>query len=788
MMRRCTTAALLAVLVLAMSAGVAAHGILKRSSPQAGTIVTTAPKTVTLVFSEPVDRVYSGATVVDAGGRAIGGRAVVSSDGRTMSIPLNIRAGVFSVRWRVLSQLDGHTTTGRFRFAVRAAPASARTPATPPSKVSVQALVSEEDTGREGTVDVPRAVFRWIGLIAVLVLAGTAFFQWLVVRPSGSVSEIETMLRPIYVGSAIVMAVSAIAEFLLQAAALLDLPLAGMLTSGMLAGMVIDTKAGWSAFARAILAVIFLVPATPRGRVFKMASVIWFAVVTVVFVLLSYPSVTTGSRHLVHLVALLLVATVYGLITTVGALILPLVPDLKLPEGAWASPVAGLMALGAITIGSHAAGRGLVAAGVDWFHLVAAAAWIGGILPLALVLARTSSSDRGDLARRIVPRFSRVAGWSLLILVLTGIYSSWLHIPALRAFVATLYGRALLVKFLLVIPVVALGAVNHFVLRPRIEGGSNGRTRRNLLRSVRTEAILAAGIVLAVAVLTITPPASVSYSTATRPSLRLAGIAGDLRVVLTLSEAQDTTRFLVELAGSRSERDVQIVLTDLRRERRPVVVTLASAGPGRFLGEGPGIAGAGMWHIDVRILSRASPATVIRFPMMVGSPPRERDQTAIRLLERAGTTLTAIRTWSTTEQITDGVGNVVVTAFEGAQPDRLRYRTSTDVEGIIVGSRRYQRQGGGAWAQEMLPAPLVVSGPFVSYIGQIGAAVLGRKEQCGSETCRVVLWETGEPPVSFAGWIGLNTLRMHRVLMVAPAHFMTAELRGVNQPTNIRPP
>jgi copper transport protein len=788
MTRRITTALLLAVLALIFTSNASGHGILKRTSPRAGTIVKSPPKTITLVFSEPVDRVYSGATVVDTAGRTRSKRAVVASDGRTMTVPLNEGSGILTVRWRVLSQIDGHTTTGRFRFTVRAAPTSVTTPGRLPADVPVPPVAEEDQVASGGDINVTRAVVRWIGLAAVLLAAGTAIFQWLVIRPAASLPDVEGILRPIVIGSAVVMAVSAIAEFLLQAAELLDLTLAELLFSGVLAGMILDTRAGWSALARTILAVIFLVPATPRGRVFKLASVIWLAVMAVIFALLSNPDVATGSRHLAHLVALLLVATVYGVISAVGALILPLVPNLKLPEGAWAPPVAGLMAVGAITVGSHAAGRGPVAAAIDWCHLIAAASWVGGLLPLGVVLARTSARDRGDLARRIVPRFSQVAGWSLLILVLTGIYSSWLHIPALRAFIATLYGRALFVKLLLVIPVVALGAVNRFVLRPRIAGGANGGTRRNFLLSTRAEIVLGTGILLAVAVLTITPPASVSYSTTIRPPVRLAGIAGAMRVVLAVSQELDATRFAVEVAGARSEPDVQITLTDLATQRNSIVLPLASAGQGRFLGEGPTINDSRMWEIEVRLRSGASAATLIRFPLLAGVLAPERNQSATRLLERARMTLTAVQTWSTVEQTTDGTGNVVVTMFEGAQPDRLRYRTSSNVEGIIIGSRRYQRQGGSAWEQDMLPTPLAISGPFVPYVGQTGAATMGRSEQCGSETCQVVLWETVEPEASFAGWIGLKTLRIHRLLMVAPSHFMTAELRGVNLPIKITRP
>lgn len=781
------------LVVLTAAAPAGAHGILKRASPPPGTSVDAPPKTVTLVFNEPVDRVYSSATVVDASGRSISGRAVVSADGLTMTVPLNAGAGIFTVRWHVLSQLDGHTTNGRFRFAVRAArlPGQVQTPS-----ADVQAP-AEDLTVTGASIDFPRALVRWIGIAAVLLAAGTAFFTWLVIGPLDSEApaavsrhQIEHALRPIAVGSAVIMALAAIGEFLIQAAALLDLPFSRLPASGMLGGLLVDTKAGWSTLARMILAVAFLVPPTPRGRVFRMSFVIWFAVVAIVFALLSNPGVVTGSRHFEHFVALLLVATVYGLITAVGALILPMVPDLKLPEGAWAPPVAGIMVVGALTVSSHAAGRGPVAAVVDWVHLVAAAAWIGGLVPLGVILLRTSGSDRSDLARRIVPRFSQISGWSLGVLVVTGTFGAWLHIPALRAFVETLYGRTLLIKLLLVLPVVALGAINRFVLRPRIARGADGHTRRGFIRNLSGEVVLAAGILLAVAVLTITPPASVSLPAAAEPSVRLSGFAGGLRVTLTVSPGQPgVNQFAVEVDPSLSVESVEVVLMELGALREPSTIMLAFQGTNRYAAETEVFDRAGIWKVDVVLRRRDSSTTVVTFPLLGGTAAaRETDSRALRLLEQTRSALSAIRSWKTVEQITDGAGNVVVTVFEAAQPDRLRYRTSTDVEGVVIGSRRYQRQSGGAWEQDRMTTPLVVRGPFAPYLEQVEAAAMGRTDRCGRENCQVVLWDAPGRAASFAGWIGLRTLRVHRLLMVAPAHFMTAELLGVILSKSITPP
>ena len=80
--------------------------------------------------------------------------------------------------------------------------------------------------------------------------------------------------------------------------------------------------------------------------------------------------------------------------------------------------IGGLVALGGLVLNSHAWGSGLVAAIVDWVHLVAVAVWVGGLACLWYVLALASSGDRLRFARVLVPRFSRVAAITLAILVL----------------------------------------------------------------------------------------------------------------------------------------------------------------------------------------------------------------------------------------------------------------------------------------------------------------------------------------------------------------------------------
>ncbi|GAA3011754.1 copper resistance CopC/CopD family protein [Streptomyces fulvorobeus] len=86
-----------------------------------------------------------------------------------------------------------------------------------------------------------------------------------------------------------------------------------------------------------------------------------------------------------------------------------------------------------------------IAMPVDVLHLLAAAAWLGGLAALLVALYRTPSVDSSA-----VRRFSRVAFVSVVVLAATGIYQSWRQVGSWSALTGTAYGQLLLVKVALV--------------------------------------------------------------------------------------------------------------------------------------------------------------------------------------------------------------------------------------------------------------------------------------------------------------------------------------------------
>ncbi len=114
-MRRTTLAIPLLLLIVAGEAS--AHALLDRAEPRVGNTVATAPREVTLWFTQKLEPAFSTITVTNAAGQRVDtGKTRVS--GNQMAISLRAGgAGTYRVTWRVLS-VDTHTSDGNFTFQV----------------------------------------------------------------------------------------------------------------------------------------------------------------------------------------------------------------------------------------------------------------------------------------------------------------------------------------------------------------------------------------------------------------------------------------------------------------------------------------------------------------------------------------------------------------------------------------------------------------------------------------------------------------------------------------------
>jgi putative copper export protein len=149
---------------------------------------------------------------------------------------------------------------------------------------------------------------------------------------------------------------------------------------------------------------------------------------------------------------------------------------------------------------------------LDQGHVLAVSTWVGGIATLAVLATahRRLTPGAGAVWAQIWSRFSIVALIAVGGMVITGSWLAWKNVGGGGDLVATEHGRLLLLKLSLVTTMVVLGAVNEFVLMPRIAkaraAGQEASVFRLAVRVfprlVAAEAVLGLGALLVLMFLT----------------------------------------------------------------------------------------------------------------------------------------------------------------------------------------------------------------------------------------------------------------------------------------------
>ncbi len=141
-------------------------------------------------------------------------------------------------------------------------------------------------------------------------------------------------------------------------------------------------------------------------------------------------------------------------------------------------------------------------------HLLAAGAWLGGLLPLHALLRRARPEDAA--IEDGVAHFSQMGYVAVALIAATGIVNTCMLVGSIGALFGTAYGRLLSVKVALYLVMVAIALVNRLSLAPRL--GSDGTAPARLARSVVVEQALGLAVLAAVSVLGTWPPAAMSHA------------------------------------------------------------------------------------------------------------------------------------------------------------------------------------------------------------------------------------------------------------------------------------
>ena len=215
--------------------------------------------------------------------------------------------------------------------------------------------------------------------------------------------------------------------------------------------------------------------------------------------------------------------------------------------------VAPLLAVvAAEALRTHVAAQHPLAGGVlTAVHLLAAALWVGALAHVLRVAGRWRG--RSGWTRLLMADYGRLAVWSVILVIATGIVQSILLVSDPSELLGTGYGQVLLAKLAVVTVVIGCAVL----ARRRIHRGlrTGPAQRKPVGRAVRVEIVALAGVLALTGALTsLTPPAQAAASIAlpplpVGPALPVGTLAGQVTVTATASAGRLVVRLTTPLDG-----------------------------------------------------------------------------------------------------------------------------------------------------------------------------------------------------------------------------------------------
>jgi copper transport protein len=544
------------LLLLAQTAE--AHAELVRSEPAAGALLTVAPKELRLEFSEKLDPAFSRVQLFNSKNQLTNaGPGVIDAAAPTvMQLALgDLPKDSYTAIWRSRSAADGHITEGSVPFGVGVAA----------TNTSLIPALGAPDPATESPPPLD-AVTRWLDLLVATIALGGLPFGILIWRPAfrawsaasgtsvhqaADATMTRLIRRLILIGGGLFVLTNAL--FLLsQAATAADVALAQAF--GAPAIQMLSSRTGQLIVARVLLTLVILGLAWRLPHAGDGAAWPWW-----VAILLAGAAMLTFSM------------SAHGAAEEQGA---------------------------------------TLAIALDWLHIGAMIAWLGGLVPLVFAIrsARRSPDQALPLAL-LIPRFTRLAVACVATLTLTGIYSYYLHINQLDLLAATTYGRALLIKLGLFGLLLLAGGVNVFILSPRLRGAGNQLARR-FGGSVRIELVAGALLLLAVGAMTSVAPSKIAWEQHERQGLAQTATLGDVQLTLRVAPAQiGDNEWAVDVTDKRPGAQDAPTKVLLRFDMQGMTTgqlqsETQTSDKARYITRGSFTSMSGRWNVEV-VLRRA---------------------------------------------------------------------------------------------------------------------------------------------------------------------------------------
>lgn len=429
-----------AAIILAAST-VFGHAKLVSSSPAAGEVLSASPTSIELRFSVRVQARMSSIVVKGPSGEAvIAGTLVESDQGKNLSVSLPTLG---AGTYRVAWRAlsaDDHMIDGSFEFTV----GGEALPAPIDQAVADHSTMDHSTHGAEESINWPQSIVRWLVYVGMMLLTGGLVFRSFVsAKIIEERTDFDRRVQKMLVVAALIVIV------------------------GLLIALSLQTRivTGSLGFAEAL-------------------SVI--------------SQTSFGPPWLLQLV------------TTGAAISLIALAGLKKPA-LWGSLALSIVSLLGPSFSGHARAAWdeySFAIISDWLHLLAGSIWIGGLAVIAValppILFQEERPDSYTVLAAIVRRFTNITIPATILLAITGLYNSWIHVESLAVLTGTFYGQVLLAKVAISGVMLLLGGFNAFVVQPRLRAASDdGR----LFTNVKFEVALATVVLLFAAILAFLPPA-----------------------------------------------------------------------------------------------------------------------------------------------------------------------------------------------------------------------------------------------------------------------------------------
>ena len=486
---RWLTAAVVALSVtvaLSPAGTVSAHTAFAGSTPTDGAILDVPVSEILVEFTNPATPAGEGFVVLDPSG-VVRNPTVTTDDDKVFRLTFEtpLTGGTVGVRWKVRAG-DAHPIEGSFSFTVTAVPSTtapattvpSTTASTEPAPVDTALAGSSGDAGPSaaeaaGPATVALDEFlrvdsatpgegtalagRVLSIAAAVLAIGGLAFAATTLR--GSRREVTRYLTAIRIVG-VVLVVGALVEYL-GVARLLDETWTSAWSRSAGAATVLRTLGGVA------IAAGLAVTLAPRRSTRALSAA---AAPATLVDPDSTDDVDTAIRRWA--------------------------PD----RSSWVAFVGAGLVLISFWFDGHTVTKGIrpLHAIANSVHVVAGSVWVAGVVSMAVLAWMRHRAGRPSDTVGLVVRFSSIATVSLGAVVIAGIVMAIAVLDSFDELTSTEWGQTLLLKTAAVGVAIAIGAYNHFRLRPALEAHPNDVGLLRTARSALTSEAIILGFVVVV--------------------------------------------------------------------------------------------------------------------------------------------------------------------------------------------------------------------------------------------------------------------------------------------------